>query len=508
MSRHPKRLIWVALIVVMLLFSGTTAWKFHTVGGIAVPSDTTRVTAQLPERGDSTRQIVMIIRCYDDDSCEVEHVNQPTATPWPTFTPTATVFTPPPTFTQIPSVTPIHSSVTPTQEDTRTPKPPTPTITPTATATPLQAVCWGQVTADTLNVRDKPWGAILGQVEQGQYLAFEAKQKDEFDNWWYRIYWLPDQPGFLDGSYVHLGWIQIDLDADCDDLPDETPQVSRLLDGLHMLVGAQEQTLNWIDHYGTLKGLTHSDKLPLLAKQINPEIVIVYRSLFNANGQIDGPTPDEWLKPDLYWSKLRDYLVPGFDYYEFINEWGPPSRKIEADFNIAILDLMAQDGLCGLAFSPGPGNPEIPAWDEWVRTLHWIDDHPCGTWPDGRTKYHGLAIHQAGKLPEWVETLPDNYSKNPWIYARIEAVDIYLKLTHDYDLHDFKGPIYVTEMGFEDYTIPNEEFTCEEVRAGLGETRGMYVETGLIDGWHLWNFQGADMWFWVDLTRCLPVIYG
>jgi hypothetical protein len=172
-----------------------------------------------------------------------------------------------------------------------------------------------------------------------------------------------------------------------------------------------------------------------------------------------------------------------------------------------MLELMAQDGYCGLAFSPGPGNPPLSAWDDWVHTLRWIDTHPCGTWPDGSPKYHGLAIHQAGKLPDWVPTSPGNYSKNPWVYRRIELVRDYLLQNKNYDLLDLRGPIYVTELGWEDYTIPNEHFTCEEVRAGLDVTREMFLDDGLVDGFHIWNFRGPDGFGWVDLTPCLPVIY-
>lgn len=185
-----------------------------------------------------------------------------------------------------------------------------------------------------------------------------------------------------------------------------------------------------------------------------------------------------------------------------MNECGPPSRAIEADFQIAMLELMAEHGYCGLAFSPGPGNPEIPAWDEWVRVLRWINDHPCKP-----GVYHGLAVHQSGKMPEWVETLPGSYLKDPWIYNRLEVVRLYLLANHDFSLRTFKGPIYITELGWSDYTIPNQSFTCEQVRAGLDETREMHRIGDMVTGFHIWNFRNPSGFYWTDLTGCLPVMY-
>ena len=432
----------------------------------------------------------------------------PTAssTPFPTWTMTPVV-QPSATHTPVPSVTPF---VSPTPEDTRTPQPtslPTLTPTPTITPTPLPGNCWGVTTAN-LNARTEPGGEWLGLIPAGSTLTLTSY-------WiysgavWYEHYWLPDpnDPNAYLNAWSHSGWIDIRTPDECLKIPNVTPQAARIIDGFHLLVGAVETVLYYLDDVATLKSLTHSHTLALVAKEAYPRIVIVYRSLYNNNGQIDGPTTDEWFNPYIYWQKLKPHLVLGFDYYEFINEWGGVGRDVIADFNIAMLDYMARDGYCGLAFSEGPGNPEIPAWDEYVRVLRWIDDQPCGTWPDGRTKYHGMALHQTGHMPDWVETLPNSYTKNPWIYARLEIVRDFLLANHHYNLADFKGPIYITEMGWTDYTNPNEEFTCEEVKAGLDLTRSEYLATGLIDGFHIWNFWGENSWRWVDLTPCLPVMY-
>jgi hypothetical protein len=418
--------------------------------------------------------------------CPHESTNTPTSTATPTATPS-------PTNTPAPTDTPE----------------PAPTLTPYPTPTQEIACALRNTTGDTIRVRSAPqivaWNAI-GVVLDQNIIYPEGYYDDPYYRWYY--FWFENQWGWTanqldepnsgnqDGWYTQLG--------PCDDLIEMHP----MIDGFHLLIGAQEVTLNYLPFVVTLKSLTHSDNLTKLAKQIKPSVVTVYRSLYNCHGQIDGPLLDEQRNADLYWACLRPFLPAGSDYYEVINEWGFESRAQEADWHIRLLELMAGDGYCGLAFSDGPGNPEILAWDEYVRVLRWIDDHPCGKWPSGRLKYHGIALHQSGKLPDWVSTLPDNYSKNVWVYNRHQIVDLYLRANFDYSLEDFKGPIYITEMGFEDYTIPNEEFTCEEVKSGLIETRYLYRLTNIIDGFHLWNFWGSNSIGWVELTACLPVIYG
>lgn len=487
--RHTTRFRWAAILVALLIIAGVTMSEAQDDGDQCL---------RLGADGEYEW-----FDCYNPPwllpSSTPTNTPSPTASPTPTNTPTAT-----PTLTPTPDVTiePTIDVGTPVPTDT-----PGPTLPP-----PDPEKCYGTVQVQGLRLRAGPYigAAILGAWNEGDRVWIHRVVYDEVNDQrtdeWGEVS-APDggKAGWSAIWHDRTNYIVYDTTQACSDVRFPEPEV--ILDGLHLLVGAQQVVLNWLPHFGTLKGLTHSDQIPLMAKQLQPETVIVYRSLYNGHGQSDGPSADEWTNPAKYWDGLRPFLVGGFDYYEFVNEVGPPNRAVEADFNIAMLDLMAQDGYCGLAFSPGPGNPEIPAWDEWVRTLRWIDAHPCGTWPDGRVKYHGLAIHQAGKLPEWVPTLPDNYSKNVWIYGRIDAVDLYLKLTHGYDLHDFKGPIYVTEMGFEDYTIPNEQFTCEEVKAGVDATRTLYQTNGLVDGFQLWNFWGPDAFGWVDLTPCLSVIY-
>jgi hypothetical protein len=277
--------------------------------------------------------------------------------------------------------------------------------------------------------------------------------------------------------------------------------------GYHLLVGAIQTVLNSLDRVGVVKGLTGSYDLALLARQINPEITVICRSLHNQNGMMDGPLSWEWYSPSVYYAKLIGYLPTNCDYYEYINEWDSINWKARADFEIAMLDLFARDGHCALFGSFGPGNPNYEAWGELVRVLRWIDDHPCGV---GR--YHGLAWHMTGHMPDSVATLPESYIRNIHITERDQFVDAVLRANAGYSLRDFRGPIYVTEFGWEDYTIPNQGFTCAQVRAGWALSKAYFEQKSpWITGVLLWNFwnmgspNSVEDGRWVDLTPCLPL---
>jgi hypothetical protein len=115
-------------------------------------------------------------------------------------------------------------------------------------------------------------------------------------------------------------------------------------------------------------------------------------------------------------------------------------------------------------------------------------------------------------MPDTVATLPDSYIRNIHITERDQFVDAVLRANTGYSLRDFRGPIYVTEFGWEDYTIRNQGFTCEQVRAGWKVSKDYFVKnspwiTGVLV-WNFWNMgspNSVDDGRWVDLTECLPL---
>jgi len=459
---------WRAIVFVVLLIL--------TAGGIA--------TAQQPD----PPTLEKLIGIFSDGS---EQVLWELPTGSPTSVPTDVVPTLTPT---IPLPTPSDVPATPQ---------PTPTATPILTGECILTV------VSYLNVRPGP------SVESGARIGviYSTDQHIVVDD--VRLYTNGDRWAHITTDGGLVGWSAMVYNGAVYAVLADTAECNRLtatavpIAGYHVLVGATENILLHVDQLGTMKCLTHSEALCLAAKDRNPELKIVYRSLFNQDGMIDGPSNWEWYSPASYYAKLKPYWASGFDYYEYINEWNAPSWSVRADWEISMMELMGRDHLCGLFGSFGPGNPPMEAWEELLRVFKWIDENPCSVWPDGTPKYHGLAIHQTGVMPAWVPLGPDSYIGNIYITHRHEIVADYLRESLGYDLEQFKGPIYVTEMGWENYTIPDEQFSCEEVAAGFAATVELYLHNylyQLVDGFHLWNLGGAGGW--VDLTNCLNQIHG
>jgi len=370
---------------------------------------------------------------------------------------------------------------TPTQE--------TGTASPSSTGTPEKLVCY--IGTDiVLNIRTcaDTNCPVVGQVEPPARMPVTAVVFQGNDEWaqiefesvqgWIAAYYQGEALAHYDPTEQCL-WIRF-------------PEPEKV--GFHLMLGVKRDVLDYSDRIGTIKATTGAEVVALEAKRRNPQLTIVFRSLLTQDGQVDGPSGGEWYNPAIYYARLRPYLVDGFDYYEFINETRGPSPAVEADFNIALLDLLGRDGKCGLAFSPALGTPELDAWVEWARVIDWIAEHPCGT------RYHGLALHQPGIMPDDIQTLPESYLRNLWITHRHLLINQVLRGALD----DFPGPIYITELGWEDYTIPNQAFSCDQVARALRATDDFYQDS-FVTGFHVWNFGGQGQW--VDLTHCLPVLF-
>lgn len=290
-------------------------------------------------------------------------------------------------------------------------------------------------------------------------------------------------------------------------LPDE-------IDGGHVLVGANRLALlQYADKWEWCKALDHSQQVCLDMQRLSPETITIYRSLRNDNGQIDGPLPWEWHAPEVYYAKTRKYWPDGFDFYETTNEWGAPQTMgqddwdLRMDFDIRLMELAAADGKCVLFGAFGPGGPPEAAWPGLVRVFRWIDEHgQCSVWPDGSPRYHGYAIHQTFMMPDSVYVPPENYINNLWITHRDIIFRQYAIEHEDYDIANSRAIWIVTEGGWEDYSVPNYPFSCEEVAQGWALTRAHYMENRpWIKGVTIWNFTIPDG-HWVDLTACLPLM--
>jgi len=244
-----------------------------------------------------------------------------------------------------------------------------------------------------------------------------------------------------------------------------------------------------------MKCLSGSDGICQNYRENHPDTIFIYRTLHTTKGMRDCPTTDEWHNPEQWVDSILPYLPVGYDYYEIINECGPPAGdyRIYATFAIKTAQILNAKGYMVLAFSFAPGNPNIGDWKELYRYIQWAQEHPV----DG--KYNGIAFHAAA-----FSTYPvadDSWINNPWIAGRMWLVRDYLLETFGFDLWEFKGPIVGTEVGVTDgYSGKWEDFPCAFKADAYKTTAKKYAEAGMWLLW--WNFGKISKWTSDHL--CLP----
>lgn len=452
-----------ALATCLLALTALAAWP-TVAGPVAAPH------AAMTQTQDRTPYAVL----YTDGS-------------WATMTPLATVVPPTVTPTQEltlpPTATPITPSVTPTPSATMTPS-----ITPT-----LLPKCWGTVAAGALNVRDDVWGAWIGQVSGGDVLSLEARKYDSDGNTWYRIWYEPSVPGYVAGWYI-----DIDSAADCTNIPTEnTPPQATTRAGFHILMGQGGSAVEpYAQQMQTVKCLDGSWDICRRVKAVNPDVLVVCRSLTVGGTLRDGPLGDEWFTPEVYAAKLWPHLPPPgeglCDAIEVVNEWGPTyGYDVFAQWSISMAQLVeARYGVPMLAFSFGPGNPDFAAWIELVPYLEWVAANPL---PDG--SYHGIAWHGAAHAT-W------SRSDSPWVNdpyvtgaGRYGLVVDYLDQHGVYDLRAWPGLTAVTEIGVMDGYSGNWDasYSCAEKADAYQETARVLTAAG-IDLFTWWNLGQIGIW--------------
>ena len=308
------------------------------------------------------------------------------------------------------------------------------------------------------------------------------------------------------------GWVAVrtggadysTLSGDCSKVRRDKPRAGAPLAGPHVLVGAQNTLAGYAEQFSTYKCLTHSEGICLAAKARNPDLVIVYRTLHVSDGMRDCPDYNEWLSPDVWYRKMRPHWAEGFDYYEVINECAPPSPRVMVDFSIRVAQLAAADGKAILAFAYYPGAPELADWDVLYDYLRWADEHPL---PDGR--HHGLALHAAGYAPA-EQVPPDSWINDVWVAGRHTLINARLLAVHGYSLKQFRGPIFITELGWDDgyqsLGLGSLGWDCAQYALAVAETRRALAAQGIVDGFHIWNFGSGGTTRWVDLSPCASQI--
>lgn len=429
-------------------------------------------------------------------------------TPTPTITPTPSI-TPPPTSTPRPSATSMPNP-TPTPENTLVPP-----GTPIPTSVPKET-CYAGVIGAGLNVRSNPstdgvkYGVLVQAARIPVYLIHVVKPEGDPQRTEWGMVEYAGKTAWIALWYGGVELARLEDNANCWEVPVEYQTTYNLL-GFHLIVGANNSFILGGAKVGGAKGT--SDTQPLLdqLKAVNPNATTIYRSLHNANGMIDGPLPNEWYNPDIYYAKLKPYLDTRADFNEFINEWPLPKLPDGKDdwpqwerFTIRILERFTADGQCALFGSFGPGAPDLPGWPYVVNVMRWSDAHPC---QPGR--YHGWATHTTLPMPDWIPINPASYIRNPWIIDRDLIFRDYALANKSYNLADFKGGVWVTEGGWTDYSVNfDRDFTCEEAAAGWNLTQADYAtRRPWVKLVNLWTLTRTGDPSWYNLQPCLPLLF-
>jgi hypothetical protein len=353
-----------------------------------------------------------------------------------------------------------------------------PSWTPGPTATPLP-LCGGLTTADTLNGRDTPRGNVIVQFEKGTAVGISVGQwYNHLGTWelWYKA--------TANGKSVWLlsDYVALSPGAVCD-FPAK-PVTTSLL-GLHLLPGASGAVVDRaLPELGNLKGIDGNEPLLQAAKSQRPDLLLVYRNLFNAYGQRDYPlswgqgdaraVADSWWAAQYHVWETRG-LLGLVDYFEVINEAGYPGSAWDNAFWLRTLDNAKSAGLCLAIYSESYGTPEITAYQFRTPVLDRLLSEECRP-----GKHHIIALHiyegvaggdwKFGRWKLFLQALGPKYNALRW---------------------------YVSEYG---YSKGTGAVDCAAFRADWTQAEKAFAQAGDILGVAIFAVGGQGQWS--DFSSC------
>lgn len=447
--------------------------------------------------------------------------------------PFASLVTPTPTNTPVSSVTP-----TPTNTPVQTTEPPTPTpevtvLPPTFTSTPEPKECVVKVGSFAINERvdhyatsaktstspipasstvkvEQFWQAsttpkyLWGKSYTGWFVVGELLSTGTMDWWVYGVTntteLCDEVPGWPTGlapptAIVHGGPFSTDA----------------ALVGPHFTYSIQESLVRQSAPYWTivkcLVGAAHSCSVAL---DTQPGTVYVYRDV-----RIENPTDAELAYgAQSYAQRVLAVCDVRADYCEIMNERPMTHEQYSwlSDFLVGVGEEFNRAGRCMLAPAFAPGHPDLNQreWTPLVKWLQWANEHPCGTWPDGSLKFHGLSWHAAAYAPDWVDI--SRWPWVNWIFVAGNAILGNQQMIEDtgFGIQDFLGPKIVSELGFSDgYAgTPDQDASCDIKRALIQETARIYaLHSDIFDAFNWWNIGVYAGGGWVDDSHCLPGLF-
>jgi hypothetical protein len=275
------------------------------------------------------------------------------------------------------------------------------------------------------------------------------------------------------------------------------PQLTLM--GLHLLIGADRgAVLAFVRQMrdagypvGTVKGTSGTEDLLAAIKDISPETVTVYRSLYTPWGMRDCPKI-EGTDPVAAAQEWMDGILPGLtgtraDYYEIMNECEPDPAWM-VPFTVEAMRIATSRQVCLLVFSFATGMPDVEVYSQYWPVYQFALANPC---QPGR--YHGIALHAYGVNSQALVSESGDYLglRYRLFYDQLlpimpEAVNI---------------PLYLTEAG---PGSGSTMYPCDVVARDVIQYTQQLEADPYIKGFHLWNVGRGGLW--VDFTPCLPAI--
>jgi hypothetical protein len=226
-------------------------------------------------------------------------------------------------------------------------------------------------------------------------------------------------------------------------------------------------------------------------KEANPNVVTIARTLKDR--------PPRPYNAEQWWNEIKNSLPAGFDYYEIENEITPPDEEWDqwVQFSIQMAQLVQRDkGGAMLAFSFGPGNPDLHQWIKLVPYMQWADSHPL---PNGH--YHGIAFHSSA-YATFTPPAEGSWINNPYLTPDrvfVMARAMVLSAT-GYDMLKSKLTWADTEVGLDDGYSGSWGYpwTCEQTANAYRTTRARLQTYADTYGLHIlftwWNVGRISVW--------------
>ena len=459
-----------------------------------------------------TGQVARVVVEYDDGSTQVfvpeAEVVTATATrtpsPTATYTPTSTQ-TPSPTVTATPSATPTVTPtavVEPTQEND-------PVLTMTIEPTPFYSKSCSLTATDYIKEREA--ASLDGNPASTWYPGYD-----------YEFFKFVQADGYLWGlheneaglqlwsavySYAAAEWwvaagrgIEdcVEINGWDTSLPLPEAVAFEPCWGWHVIVGSNGDAL--LPGQCIIKGTDDTWNLLPIFFANNPDGFSVCRTLFVGTTQADGPTGWLYYNPYTYYHMIFPNMPDDCDYYEIMNEWGPPLDQdgnedwaAWSDFTIGMVDVANVYGKNLLVGSHSTGNPPVEAWPYVGEVLNYIE----GTG-------HGLAVHLTGMMPDDVDVPDNSWVANEYITLHIKNMCDYLAEKGITDCK--KGRLIATEFGYWGYDALGIKYDpgCEDIAKGVAYSLAQYKKWGYISAAAYFTLSGGVAW--QDFGDCQPHI--